>query len=182
METFLAKIGSKESFLTHVKELNTNPTTGGEEFFIRKPTASEEQRNQSKAYNIMQVHFALAFRNEETRKAWMDAFAGGFDNLIKTLQERGPKPYFTKVEGDQTVTGAKGGVFWDAVIGYLKRLGKKGFSKLFKKATSLPGNITGIEMLQQKMLDISTSNEELQAPDKKKLTKAALTTLLSTPV
>lgn len=167
--------------MVYLKEIATNPINGGDEFFIRKPTASEELRNQSKAYNIMQVHFALAFRNEDLRKTWMDAFAGGFDNLIKTLQEKGPKVFFAKVEGDETAKGAKGGVFWDAVIGYLKRLGKKGFAKLFKKATSLPGNITGTEMLEKKMLDISTSNEDLQAPDKKKLTKAALTTLLSTP-
>lgn len=175
MNSFLANLGSKEKFLMYAHEMKTNPITGGEEFFIRQPTTSEEGRNASKAYNIMQVHFALAFRAEHTRKNWMDAFSGGFDKLLETLKKKGPKQFIVQVEGDNTVKGAKGGVFWDAVIGYLKRLGPKGFNKLFKRASNLPGNITGTEMIQKKMLDISTSNEELWPPTK-------LTTLLSTPM
>uniref|UniRef100_A0A8D8TRG9 Uncharacterized protein n=2 Tax=Cacopsylla melanoneura TaxID=428564 RepID=A0A8D8TRG9_9HEMI len=160
MAAFLSQVGSKEKFVNYVKDLRTNPITGGEEFFIRKPTASEEARNATKAYRILQIHLALGLRTKHTKFMWLDAFDRGFDNLLKEMREKGPRLFFTKVEGDTTMIGPKGGIFWDATIGYIKRLGEKGFSKLVDKINALPMNITGQEMVDQHMIDVSMEDNE----------------------
>ncbi|KAL1457083.1 hypothetical protein WDU94_001752 [Cyamophila willieti] len=160
MAAFLAQVGSKEKFVNYVKDLRVNPMTGGTEFFIRKPTASEETRNVTKAYRILQIHLALGLRTEHTKHIWLDAFGRGFNNLLTEMREKGPRLFFTQVEGDTTMIGAKGGIFWDGVIGYIKRLGAKGFSKLVDKVNALPKNITGLEMVERRLLDVSMEENE----------------------
>jgi hypothetical protein len=167
MISFLSQLGTKETFIKYAREITTNPYTGKCDFFIKKPTASEESRNATKAYNIMQIHFALALRNPTLKQFWVNAFQGGIDNLLKEMKEKGPRYFFTHVKGDKTLEGAKGGLFYDAVMGYIKYIGQKGFSKLLQKAENLPPKMTGEELVREKLLDISSEEQFTREPTTK---------------
>lgn len=156
-------LSSRAGFERFVQRLFTDKTgkyLGPEKFNqIKKPTASQEARNDSiPVYNAMNIWFARTFVEPTFYERWMEAFKKGFDNLISELQVKGPK-YFMHVEDkdDDSFKYGKGGIFWDGIVKYLQHIGSKGFQKLVEKAITLPKEISAAEISQKKLLDIDVT-------------------------
>lgn len=158
----LRKMSSRVGFEDFVKSLFTDKDgnyLGTENFNqIKRPTASQEARNESRpSYNAMNLCFAETLVEPTFHDRWMEAFEKGFDNLISELQVKGPNYFINKDKDDENFIAGRGGLFWDGIIKYIKNIGKKGFQQLVEKALALPRTIASEDIINKKLLDIDVT-------------------------
>lgn len=155
---YLTQIGSVKHFEEVL--LNKVRPKRGERFDlrIRKPTESEEARNDTASYKTMQIYLAMSLGRPDIRAKWLSCIdRGGYDNLLKELEVQGPKPFIPE-DKDMEIKGARGGIFWEGVIGYLKFIGQEGFNLLLAKINAIPQGMQADEMVRQKLLDIENTS------------------------
>lgn len=152
-------VGSKAGFENLVEGLFKTAAgiyMGPENFnLITRPTASEEARKELKpAYHTMNLFFAKSLGETSFQDKWMKAYSNGFENLLKELEEKGPHYFINKDKDDVNFQAGRGGLFWDGIIKYIRRIGEKGFQQLVTKVQSLPKQVTSDDIMDKKLLDI----------------------------
>lgn len=157
-QKYLAGLGGREQFEEFVRRCQ--PKRGDKnDLRIRKPSQSEEARNQTNSYRLMQVHLALSLTDPEYRSRWFTCIdRGGYDNLLKEMEDKGPS-HFLKMNPENEIKGASGGIFWTGFIGYLRHLGKVGFDLLMDKINAIPENMDAQELLEKRWMEIAEDSE-----------------------
>uniref|UniRef100_A0A8D8V8F8 Uncharacterized protein n=1 Tax=Cacopsylla melanoneura TaxID=428564 RepID=A0A8D8V8F8_9HEMI len=156
---YLRTLGTKEEFEKRVL-IKIRPKRGEkDDLRIRKPTSSEERRNDTESYRLMQVHLAMALGNKYLLDTWMDCInKGGYEHLLNELHRLGPKHFLRNDIPEIRIQGAVGGIFWTGLIEYLRYLGQEGFNLLLEKVKALPPNLDGQELLAKKYLDLQNTS------------------------
>lgn len=155
----LHTMSNRQGFENFLRNLYCNVQgqyLGPEEFNrIDRPTASQEARDEVKpAYQMMLINLAKSLGEPTFKAKWMEANSKGFDNLLIQLEEKGPNHFINKDKDYKDLRAGKGGLFWDAIIKYIKHIGSKGFQLLVRKVEALPKTVTSDDILNKKLLDI----------------------------
>ncbi|KAL1457081.1 hypothetical protein WDU94_001752 [Cyamophila willieti] len=157
MISFLQSLRNRKNFLAFVQKLGTDKAGAykGEQFcLIKKPTASEEARNETNpAYNLMIMHLTQAIANETIKMRWFDSYIAGFNQLIQDLIDKGPRHFFRIEENDANFKGPKGGLYWESFVKYVNASGPTRLDKLFEQFSKMPPEVTLAEIFKKKLLD-----------------------------
>ncbi|KAL1457080.1 hypothetical protein WDU94_001752 [Cyamophila willieti] len=153
MISFLQSLRNRKNFLAFVQKLGTDKAGAykGEQFcLIKKPTASEEARNETNpAYNLMIMHLTQAIANETIKMRWFDSYIAGFNQLIQDLIDKGPRHFFRIEENDANFKGPKGGLYWESFVKYVNASGPTRLDKLFEQFSKMPPEVTLAEIFKK---------------------------------
>lgn len=155
---FLQTLRNRKNFLAFVQKLHTNQKgvyMGADFNIIRKPTASEEARNENcPAYDLMLTELVKAMGDEEIKHRWMDAYLDSFPSFIQQLEDKGPHYFLKLSKDDPNFQGCKGGIFWDSITRYINKTGETSLGNFFQQLTKLPSEVNLRDLVKSKIIQL----------------------------
>lgn len=120
---------------------------------IRQPTEEDIAKNKtSPAFNTMNLFLLKSLAETTHRTRWLEAAEQGYDFLIRQLEQKGPNHFINTDAEDENFTAGKGGIFWDAIVKYMKHIGSAGFKTLLDRIDNLPKQVTEEEITNKRLL------------------------------